>query len=87
MDYEGHGYATTKTDEYCYYVKDIAKYLQTIFEGRQGVKLDEIWAVLDEHPIFPSDGFKPQIKKELSQNYGATISRESISFAVGSYKA
>ena len=87
MDFEGHGCATTKTDEYCYYVKDIAKYLQTIFEGQQGVKLDEIWAVLDEHPIFPSDGFKPQIKKELSQNYGATISRESISFAVGSYKA
>lgn len=83
MDFEGRGRATTKTDEYCYYVKDIAKYLQDIFEGQQDVKLDKIWSVLDEHPIFPSDGFKPQIKKELKQNYGTTISRESISFAVG----
>nr|DAT88702.1 MAG TPA: three-Cys-motif partner protein [Caudoviricetes sp.] len=86
LDFEGTGRATTRTDEYCYYINDIAKYLQDCFEGQQNVNLERIWEVLNEHPVFPSDGFKSQIKKELKQNFGAVITRESISFAAGRVK-
>ena len=68
------------TDEFCYYIKDIADYLQARFDGQADVPLDDLWAVLDEHPIFPSDGFRNDIKKELKQNHGASVSRGKISF-------
>ena len=68
-------------DESCYYVKDIADYLQAKFHGRADVPMAEVWAALDLHPIFPSDGFRPDIKNELKLAHGATISRSTISFA------
>ena len=80
IDFEGTGQIKTQTDEFCYYIKDIAEYLQTVFNGREQVPLNEIWSVLDDHPIFPSDGFKPQIKKELKQYHGAVESKGRISF-------
>ena len=45
---------TTSTDESCFTVHDITKYLQKSFSGRKGVHIEEMWALLDEHPIFPS---------------------------------
>lgn len=81
LSFDGSDYATTITDKYCYYIKDIAKYLQYEFDGRPDVPLTEIWNALDKHPIFPSDGFRPEIKKELKENYDAKISRDRISFA------
>ena len=56
---------TSATDENCFYISDIAQYLEEQFAGRQGVQLDEMWNLLDESPVFPSDGFKDQIKREL----------------------
>ena len=70
---------TTKFDE-CYYVKDIAEYLQGKFRGQRNVPFSELWAVLDNHPIFPSDGFRNEIKKELKNLYGATITKSAVSF-------
>lgn len=81
LDFEGNGFFKTVTDEFCYYIKDIAEYLQTRFDGQDDVPLDDLWAVLDEHPVFPSDGFRNVIKNELKQNYGASVSRGKISFA------
>lgn len=81
LDFEGNGFVKTMTDEFCYYIKDIAEYLQNRFNGQTDVPLDDLWAVLDEHPIFPSDGFKSQIKKELKQNYAAKETRGKMSFA------
>lgn len=81
LDFEGNGFLKTATDEFCYYIKDIAEYLQTRFDGQTDVLLDDLWAVLDEHPVFPSDGFRNDIKKELKQNYNASVSRGKISFA------
>ena len=40
----------------------------------------EIWQLLDEHPVFPSDGYRKVIKNELKSIYGATASRSTISF-------
>lgn len=80
LDFEGNGFLKTMTDEFCYYIKDIAEYLQCCFDGQTNVAFDDLWAVLDEHPIFPSDGFRNDIKKELKQNYNAVVSRGKISF-------
>ena len=80
LNFDGSGYFKTMTDEFCYYIKDIADYLQARFDGQADVPLDDLWAVLDEHPIFPSDGFRNDIKKELKQNHGASVSRGKISF-------
>lgn len=81
LDFEGYNIPKTQTDEYCFYIKDIAEYLQKTFNGRKNVPINDIWAYLDDHPIFPSDGFRRQIRKELEQNYGATVNRSTISFA------
>ena len=37
-------------DECCYYVKDIVDYLQEQYRGRKAVPLEELWALLDNHP-------------------------------------
>ena len=80
LDFEGMGRPKTHTDEFCFYIKDIAEYLQKSFNGRIDVPLNDVWALLDGHPIFPSDGFRPQIKNELKQNHGASVGRSTISF-------
>ncbi len=81
LDFEGNNISKTHTDSFCYYIKDIAAYIQKIFNGRSNVPLKEIWTLLDVHPIFPSDGFRSQIRDELKQNYGASVSKSTISFA------
>lgn len=59
----------------CMHIFDIAKYLQRTFKGRQNVPLDEIWKTLEYHPVFPSDGFRRDIKKELTESFGAKIDK------------
>ena len=81
LDLDGVDTPKTHTDEFCFYIKDIADYLQKSFNGRSNVPLSDLWALLDNHPIFPSDGFRSQIKNELKQNYDANVSRSTISFA------
>lgn len=80
LDFEGKGVAKTHTDEFCFYIKDIAEYLQKSFNGQSDVPMSDVWASLDNHPVFPSDGFRPQIKNELKQNHGANVGRSTISF-------
>lgn len=77
LDFLDSGFASTIVDEDCFYIKDIAEYLQTNFSGQKDVPLDTLWTTLKDHPVFPSDGFKSQIKKELKDNYGAVISGKS----------
>lgn len=80
LDLDNDGQITTPTFAECYYVKDIAEYLQNKFCGKTNVPLAEVWAVLDNHPIFPADGFRNEIKRELKNLYGAAITRSAISF-------
>lgn len=70
----------TATDESCYNISDIAKYLCSLFKGQKDVSLDAVFSSLDEHPIFPSDGFRNEIKKELKTYCGALISKSTASF-------
>ena len=81
LDFDGSGINKTQSDESCYYVKDIAEYLQNEFKGKQNVLFSEIWAALDRHPIFPSDGFRNEIKDNLKRHYSAVIERQTISFS------
>lgn len=72
IDAEGKGVISTQTDESCFTVQDIAKYLSREFSGRKNVPLDELWGCLAHHPIFPSDGFRKEIREELKCMYGVT---------------
>lgn len=45
------GEIAEEEDESCLHVIDIAKYLQRSFRGRKQVPLDEMWELLDNHPI------------------------------------
>jgi three-Cys-motif partner protein len=72
---------TTTTDESCYYVQDIVKFIIATFNGKMDVPLTDIWAALDEHPVFPSDLYKTRIK-ELLKEQGYKVHRSSIDFVV-----
>ena len=66
-------------DPECYTVSDIAKYIYETFNAKKIVPLKEIYATLDEHPIFPSDGYKNEIKSELKK-LGIIVSKNTITF-------
>lgn len=81
---DGNGYSVdTHTDESCYFVKDIAKYVQQHFAGRKDVLYSEIWELLDEHPIFPGDGCRNEIKRILVSDYGAIKHKSTMTFKDG----
>ncbi|MCR5324428.1 MAG: hypothetical protein K6E85_14310 [Lachnospiraceae bacterium] len=49
--------------------------MQKTFAGKK-VFVDDIWTALDFHPIFPSDGFRSEIKRGLKKTYGAKEEKE-----------
>lgn len=67
------GEFTEEEDESCMHVIDIAKYLQCCLKGRKLVPLDEMWELLDNHPIFPSEGFRNEVKSDLTGCFDAKI--------------
>lgn len=70
---------TTSTDESCYRPEDIVKYIIDKFYGRSAVPLNEIWDYVDEHPVFPSDLYKSDIKRILKER-GYKVHRSDIDF-------
>lgn len=68
------------TDQDCYNVHDVAKYIYEKYHSRKEVPLKVIYFDLDRHPVFPSDGYKNDIKKELKEIY-------NVSFPKGQDKA
>lgn len=70
----------TITDEGCFFIKDIAKYVYDTFSNKGRVPLDEVWRRLDEHPIFPCEGFKNDIKAELKNTYSVEIINKQMIF-------
>lgn len=67
------GEIAEEEDESCLHVIDIAKYLQRSFRWRKQVPLDEMWELLDNHPIFPSEGFRNEVKGNLTGFFDAKI--------------
>lgn len=68
-----------KPDPDCYTVSDIARYIYMKYKNHKTILLDDIYADLDSHPIFPTDGYKAEIKGELKK-LGVKIMKNSISF-------
>lgn len=73
LNFDGSGTITTMTDESCFNVRDIAKYIQYRFKGKRDVPLEEVYRSLESHPIFPADGYRSQIKDHLKTDFGAEI--------------
>lgn len=74
--FDDSGSIQTLRDENCLFVKDIAKYIYDKYSEQGTVSLHDIYFDLDRHPVFPTDGFKREIKDELKSNYG-------VSFPIG----
>lgn len=80
FDLENMDIFTTTTVDDCYNLRDIAKYLHNTFRGQQNVPLSKVWAALDEHPVFPSDLSRSEIKKILKDSFYDNVGKQSISF-------
>ena len=79
FDFE-NGLTSTEIDKNCYSVRDIAAYIQKKFCGKSEVPRKDVWESLEKHPVFPSDGFCPQICDILKREYTANVSKQSITF-------
>ena len=73
LSFDLFGEITMDEDESCLHVIDIARYLSRLLKGRKQVPLDEMWELLEDHPIFPSEGFRNEVKQELTSCFGAKI--------------
>lgn len=83
FDFSGSGVIKHDEDEYCYDLNSIASYIQEHFRGRKDVSFDEVWRILDKHPVFPSDGYRKDIKDILKNEYEAKVSQKTITFSEG----
>lgn len=63
-----------------YTVYDIAKFIYEKYRNRGEVSWSEIYACLDKHPLFPSEGYKPQIKKMLKESFNTINKQNSVMF-------
>lgn len=80
MDLCGSGEIETTIDHNCYYIKDVATYIYDKYHLKGKVEIDLIYNDLDHHPIFPSDGFKNEIKKELKNIYSVSFPHGYVVF-------
>ena len=74
LSFNFDGEIVVEEDDSCLHVVDIARYLDRSFRGRKQVPLNELWELLDNHPIFPSDGFRDEVRKER-KGFGAKVER------------
>lgn len=72
LSFNFDGEIVVEEDDSCLHVVDIARYLDRSFRGRKQVPLNELWELLDNHPIFPSDGFRDEVRKEL-KGFGVKV--------------
>lgn len=81
IDFENGG-LTTQVDEYCYNLNDIADYIESEFSGISDVTWDQVWDLLDQHPLFPSEGYKTEIKRRIKSSAKVTYnkSNKTLSF-------
>lgn len=81
FDLTGEYVCKPTVDDYCYDVYSVASYVQDNFCGKKDVSLEAIWSLLDKHPVFPSDGYRKQIKSILKNDFGAQVSKHTITFS------
>lgn len=68
---------TIATDNECYTVSDIAKYIVDEHKAQNEVLLEDVYKDLDVHSVFPSDGYKSEIKDELKTYHNVKIIRKN----------
>lgn len=79
LDFETNLETIKSSDEYCYNVTDIAEYIIKNFSGQKDVSLKEIWDLVNEHPVFPTDGYKIKIKNQIKK-YGHNLGKSKVDF-------
>lgn len=67
----------TNTDDHCYTITDIAKFIYEKYSHLSEISLEDVYKELDRHPIFPTDGYKNEIKEELKNVYNVSIFKKS----------
>lgn len=67
-------------DTDCYSVNNIVEYIYKSLKGKGKVSLKEVWQLLDEHPIFPSEGYRTEIKTILNKEYGVEKHKDYLIF-------
>ena len=67
-------------DKQCYFVSDIADYIVDTFKGQTDVPFEDIYKLLDEHPIFPTEGYKRKIKDALKLTRRCHVRRHTADF-------
>lgn len=73
------------SDEACYNLRDVAKYVQKHFRGKVDVPNDEVWDYIGEHPVFPTRDYKNKIKEILKKEFVMRASRSTMTFLDRSY--
>ena len=66
--------------KYTYNINDIAVYVIRKYKDRKVVPLNEIYNDLENHLIFPCEGFKKKILRSL-KDYGCETSRDMLYFS------
>ena len=77
IDLDNGSIITSNTDYKCLTVSDIAKYVYDKYSSRGKVEVSVVYQDLDMHPIFPSEGYKDKIKKELKEFYSVKEKKEN----------
>ena len=77
-----NGGVVSNTDEYCYNIANVVDYVYDKFKDHGIVSFDAIWEELDKHPVFPTNGFKNEIKDGLKISYGVVLHQNCIDFGV-----
>lgn len=63
-----------------YTVYDIAKYIYGKYKDKGEVAWEQIYVDIVQHPIFPCDGYKTEIKNTLKDSFGTINKRSSVIF-------
>ena len=80
FDFWGNSQSCIPTENNCFFVHDIAKYVYEKYKSFGEISLADVYKDLDEHPIFPSVGYKNDIKSELKNIYNVRVARDKIIF-------
>lgn len=67
-------------EKQCYFISDIANYIAKYFQRQTDIPLQAIWELVDDHPIFPTGGYKTEIKKQLKSTKFCKVHRATIDF-------
>ncbi len=69
FDVKNNLHVDFSTDDDCYKITDIAKYIFSVYHGCTNVPKEDIFRLLSTHPIFPTQGYRREIIDILKTFY------------------